>query len=298
MKKRVRVIVISAVLIFFILLVVLLKLVSKADFKDKIAVISVDRAIGASGNYFDDSSISSDTLIGFIKSADKNDKIKGVIIEINSPGGSVVASKEVADAVRNIKKPTVALIKEVGASGAYWVASAADIIVADPMSVTGSIGVLGSYLEFSKLFETYGIEYRSVTAGKYKDTGSPYKNLTDDERQLLQSKLDMIYDFFVTDVAKNRNMSKEKMFKIADGSVYLGIEAKENGLVDYLGSKETAIEITKKMANITEAELVEYREKKDIIDILMSRISSSAFYYLGKGIGSELVKLNSVKFEA
>jgi len=298
MKKRVRVIVISAVLIFFILLVVLLKLVSKADFKDKIAVISVDRAIGASGNYFDDSSISSDTLIGFIKSADKNDKIKGVIIEINSPGGSVVASKEVADAVRNIKKPTVALIKEVGASGAYWVASAADIIVADPMSVTGSIGVLGSYLEFSKLFETYGIEYRSVTAGKYKDTGSPYKNLTDDERQLLQSKLDMIYDFFVTDVAKNRNMSKKKMLKIADGSVYLGIEAKENGLVDYLGSKETAIEITKKMANITEAELVEYREKKDIIDILMSRISSSAFYYLGKGIGSELVKLNSVKFEA
>ncbi|MEW6062774.1 MAG: signal peptide peptidase SppA [Nanoarchaeota archaeon] len=298
MKKRMKVVIISSVIVFFILLIILFNLISRVDFKDKIAVISVDRPIGASGSYFEDNSMDSNTLTGFIKSADKNDKVKGIIIEINSPGGSVVASKEVADAVKAVKKPKVALIREVGASGAYWVASAADVIVADPMSITGSIGVLGSYLEFSRLFEEYGITYQSITAGKYKDAGSPYKNLTYDERALLQKKLDLIYDFFVTDLAKNRNINKEKMLKLADGSVYLGIEAKENGLVDYLGNKETAIEITKKMANITEAELIEYKKSRNIIDILMSRISAGSFYYLGKGIGSELIKLSSVKFEA
>ncbi len=264
------------------------KLISEVDFQDKIAVIKIDGQIGVSSKFLGDSGINPDTILNFIKKAKEDSSIKGVLIEINSPGGSVVGSKDIADAVKGIDKPKVAFIRDIGASGAYWVASSADAIVSDPMSVTGSIGVLGSYLEFSGLLEKYGVEYESITAGKYKDLGSPYKDLTSEERAILQNKLNKIYDYFVTEIANNRKLSKEKVLEIANGYIYLGTEAKEIGLVDYLGNKDLAINITKQMANITEAKIIEYKEEKTLLDLL-SRISSNAFYNIGKGIGSVVV---------
>src|SRR3989344_7935467 len=124
------------------------KLAVTVDFQNKIAVIKIDGPIGTSSRYFDDNSLSPETIVKFIEKANEDKSVKGIILDINSPGGSVVGSEEIKNAVKGISKPKVALIRDVGASGAYWVASAADKIIADPMSITGSIGVLGSYVEF------------------------------------------------------------------------------------------------------------------------------------------------------
>lgn len=265
------------------------------DLKDKIAVIKLEGIIGGTDE-FGSNGINTDSIISYIENAEKDDSIKGIIIDINSPGGSVLPSEMIASAVKKIKKPKIALIRDVGASGAYWVASACDDIVAYPMSVTGSIGVRGSYLEFSGLMEKYGVTYNSLTAGKYKDTGSPYKDLTNEEEFILMDTINKIYDYFVEQVAINRNMSKEDIKKLADGYIMLGEDAKEKGLIDYVGDENFAINLVKEKAGIKDAKLVYYREQTSIFD-LFSKISAKSFYFLGKGIGSSLFSLNNNNFK-
>ena len=130
-------------------------------FKDKVVVIPIDGAITTqeSGGLFAAEEASSSKIVSYIKKANKDQSVKGIIFAINSPGGTVVASEEIVNAIKQTKKPKIAWIREVGASGAYWVASACDEIVADPMSITGSIGVISSYLEFSGLMKKYGVGY-------------------------------------------------------------------------------------------------------------------------------------------
>ena len=259
---------------------------------DKIALIRIYGPITITETSefpFQQQAATTNSIIENIKKAKGDKSVKAVILEINSPGGTVVATQELADAVSSINKPTVAYIREVGASGAYWVATSADKIVASPMSITGSIGVISSYLEFSKLFEKYGITYQRLASGEFKDTGSPYKELNPVEKQLLQRKLDIIYDYFVEAVAKNRNMSIGEVRKLADGSFYLGTEAKELGLVDYLGDKNLAINITKELAGLEKAEIITYKEKTSLFSYL-TKLSS---YYIGQGIGSVLFNFNS-----
>lgn len=257
---------------------------------NKIVTIPITGVISAkeSGMPFETGYASSTKIVGYIEQADRDPNVKGIIFEINSPGGGVVATREIANAIKKVKKPTTALIREVGASGGYWIASACDTIVADPLSVTGSIGVIGSYLEFTDFMEEYGIGYESLKAGEYKDAGSPFRKLTDKEKNIIQSKLDKIYDFFVAEVAYNRKLSKETVEELADGMFYLGIEAKEAGLVDYLGGKDLALNLTQDAANMTEVTLIKYKEKKGIFDIL-GGLSAHSSYYIGKGIGSEML---------
>src|SRR3989344_1799252 len=147
---------------------------SKTDFREKIAVIPIQGAIvgQSSVGFTTASSVQSSTIVQFIKEAQADDSVKGILLEINSPGGTVVASKEIVQAVKNSEKPVVAYIREIGTSGAYWVASASDHIVADELSLTGSIGVISTFLEFSRLIEDYGVTYEGLKTGKYKDVGS------------------------------------------------------------------------------------------------------------------------------
>jgi protease-4 len=289
----------SLVLIIVFLIIFITSLII-SNFKtiqeDEILIIPMH---GIIGNYdssiiFDSNNINPDTIISLIKKAKENERIKAVIFEINSPGGTVVASKEIADAVKKLDKPKVALIRDIGTSGAYWIASSADNIVADKLSITGSIGVISSYLEFSKLFEEYGITYERIVVGKYKDAGTPYKELTEEERSLILNKLNKINEVFLNEIKINRKLKDTK--KIETGEFFLGLEAKELGLIDYLGNKEDAINIAKNLSNIKEAKLVEFKEKKTILDIL-SKISYSGFYYLGKGIGSQISLENNKNFE-
>lgn len=260
----------------------------------KIAVIPIKGPItseNGNGDFFSGATVGSGDVVGFIESASKDSSIKGIILNINSPGGTVVASKEIADAVKQVDKPVVALIREVGASGAYWVASAADYIIADPLSITGSIGVLGGYLDFSELFSEYGVKYQDIKTGKYKDLGNPYKSLTDSERDILIGKLQIIHDYFVNDVSKNRN---KDLSAYGNGLFYIGTEALDIGLVDELGSKYNAINAVKRMAGIDKYELVLYQKKKTIFDVL-GRLSENFGFKIGEGFGSKV--LDSDNFE-
>lgn len=253
---------------------------------NQIAIIPVSGVIGPTPITvpFTTSSANIELILKSIEKA-KEDKIKAVIFEINSPGGTVVASREIANAIKNLEKPTIALIREIGTSGAYWVASSADFIIADELSITGSLGVVASYLEFSDLLQKYGIDYERLVSGEYKDLGSPFKDLSSKERKLLQEKLDKIHDYFIKEVKENRNLSDT--MEIESGIFYLGVEAKELGLVDELGNKELAVEKAKELANISKARLVEFKEKKGLLD-LIGRVSAYSFYYMGKGIGSKI----------
>ena len=239
-----------------------------------------------SQSFFETVTSSLDTA-ELIEKADKNPNIKAIIFEINSPGGSAVASQEIADAVRKTNKTTVAWIREEGASGAYWVASSANRVVANRASITGSIGVIASYIEFSGLLERYNITYERLVAGKYKDIGSPYKDMTPEERVIFQQTLDEIRDYFVSEVAKNRNLNKKDVDKIANGLFYLGTQAKELGLVDELGGKDEVIKYIEKKEGI-KAEIVEYKKEKTLLDIL-SKVFSRQSFFVGRGIGSALL---------
>ncbi len=255
-----------------------------------VALISVKGVITTerSDSLFGDSSASSQDIVELIEKADKNKKIKAIIIEIDSPGGSPVASDEIALAIEKTNKTTVALIREVGASGGYWVASSTDYIVANRMSITGSIGVIASYLEFAGLINDYNVSYQRLVSGKYKDMGTPFRELSQEEKSLFQKKLDMLHDFFVDEVAKNRNLPKDKVESLATGMFYLGSEAKELGLVDELGGKDEVIRYIEWKEGIT-VDIVEYKKERSFWDAFSEALSSNSFY-VGKGIGSEIFK--------
>ena len=263
------------------------KLFNVQDYEDKILVIPINGVITLekSSGIYGLGGQSTETVLEDIKTAGKDKTVKGIILEINSPGGAVVASQEIADAVKSINKTKYAVIREVGASGGYWVASSTDKIIASPMSITGSIGVIGSYLEFSGLFEKYGIGYERIVSGEKKDIGTPYRDLTPEEKTLMENKLKIVHEYFIKQVAINRHMEIDDVRKIATGEFYLGSEAKELGLIDEFGNRETAIELMKKELNNTEIKVITREHQTSIFDIF-----SGVSYNMGRGIGSVLLE--------
>ncbi|HLC72993.1 MAG TPA: signal peptide peptidase SppA [Candidatus Nanoarchaeia archaeon] len=259
------------------------------DFRDKIAVIPLEGTIVGSDltGFVPSTTVKSQTLVTFIQQANTDNSVKGILLEINSPGGTVVASKEIVQAVKDSEKPIVTYIREIGTSGAYWVASASDYIVADELSMTGSIGVVSPFLEFSGLMEDYGVTYNGLKTGKYKDVGSPFKPMTDEERALLLSKMQVIHDYFVDDVVANRNLDKSVVNALANGIYYLGIDAEKSGLIDKTGSRALALNKTKELANISEATELKFEERHYLSDVL-GKLSAFSFYHMGLGIGKSL----------
>ena len=187
-------------------------------------------------------SVSSEEIVAYIDEIEANSNIGAVIVEIDSYGGSPVASEEIADALRRMTKPTIAVIREIAASGAYMIASGADKIYASEMSNVGSIGITMSYLDYSQQNRQEGITYQQLSSGKFKDTGSPDKVLTAEEKELLMRDVKILHEAFVKRVAENRGLDIEKVEKLADGSTMLGMAAKENGLIDEIGNISDAQE--------------------------------------------------------
>ena len=251
-----------------------------------VAMIKVEGPIMVSSDSPFSEQASSSDIIGFIEDADNNPAIKAIIIDVNSPGGSAVASDEIASAIKKANKTTVSVIREVGASGGYWVASAADHVIANRMSVTGSIGVLGSYLEFSGFLDRYNVTYQRLVSGKYKDIGTPLKELTGEERSLIQDVLDEIHEDFILAVSENRNLNPEDVRKIADGMLFTGKRAKDLGLVDELGGIEEAKLYLNRTLNITPL-IREYEKEPTFMELLFQAISEQSFS-VGQGIGAML----------
>lgn len=229
---------------------------------------------------------SSDEIRKLIRKANRNDKIKAIIFKINSPGGSAVASEEIANEIKKTNKTTVAWIREIGTSGAYWIASSSDHIVANRMSITGSIGVIASYLGFSGFLEEHNVSYERLVSGNLKDIGSPFKEMTEEERKLFQKSLDEIHDYFIEEVAKNRNLKKRDVEKIATGAFYTGTDAKKLGLVDELGGRDEVIAYVEDQIG-EDADFVKYETSKGFFESL-SKLFNENFFYIGKGIGNSL----------
>jgi protease-4 len=194
----------------------------------------------------------------------KDDNIKAIILRIDSPGGGVASSQEVYATVMDIKKKkkVVASLGSMAASGGYMIACAADKIVANPGTVTGSISAIMHFANAEELLKKVGLKSSVVKSGKFKDIGSPAREMTSEEKELLQELVDDIYDQFLDMVAQNRNMPKENLRKIADGRVFTGRQAHKLGLVDYLGDVGYAVTLAGEMSGIKGKPEVVYPKKK------------------------------------
>src|SRR5574343_185879 len=195
--------------------------------------------------YFDNTDsnkdiVASEKITHYIEEADKDDNIKAILLEVDSNGGLPVAGEEIAHALRNTTKPSIAVIRQSGLSSAYWAASGASHIFASRNSDIGSIGVTASYLESVNKNKKDGYQYVQLSVGKYKDTGNPDKELTDDEKSLIMRDIKIVHQNFIDDVAKYRNISVSDVQKIADGSSVLGDKAKELKLIDEIGGLSDA----------------------------------------------------------
>ena len=182
----------------------------------------------------------------------KDDNIKALVIRVDSPGGSVGPSQEIYDAVKKAKaiKPLVVSMGSTAASGGYYIACGADTVYANPGTITGSIGVITQVITVDKLVEKADIEVHTVATGKFKDSGSPFKEFSVDDEVYFRSMIDDIYDQFVEDVAACRKLDETKVRELADGRVYTGRQAKKNKLVDELGSMQDAVDFVAKKAKL------------------------------------------------
>jgi len=184
--------------------------------------------------------VTPEMVSSFMDAAEADDSIEGVLIEINSPGGTPVASHRIAERLHNSSLPVVGLIGDIGASGGYMVAAASDFLIASPMSDVGGIGVNMSYIEQSAQNEEEGLEYVQLITGKFKDIGSPDRPITDEERALLQGDLDIIYNEFIDIVTEYRDLPRTQVAAAADGASMPGSRALDNNLIDALGNRPEA----------------------------------------------------------
>lgn len=197
----------------------------------------------------------------FMDSVEKEDGIEAVLVEINSPGGTPVAAQRIAERLHSSTLPVVGLIGDMGASGGYMIAAATNYLIASPMSDVGSIGVTMSYVENSKQNEDSGLTYVQLTTGKFKDSGTPERAITDEEREMFQKDLNLVHNEFVNMVATYRNKPVEDIKKLADGSSMVGVRALENGLVDKLGGRAEAKEALAKILgkDVSDISFCEYQ---------------------------------------
>ena len=220
---------------------------------------------------------SSTQITRWIEQASEDSSVQAILLEINSPGGSAVASDEITRAVQAVdNKPVVAWIREAGASGAYWIASEADHIIANRMSITGSVGVVASYLSFDEFIQDYNITYQEVSAGEDKELGNPFTELDERQEGLLQEKIDLIHAFFLDDVAENRNLTAEQKEAVGSGIFYLGAEAIELGLVDELGTRQ---EVQAYLEELLEAEprYTRYQRQQGLFDIFSVQLPTTGW---------------------
>ena len=192
-------------------------------------------------------------VIDALNSARKDRRVAAVVLRINSPGGSAAASQEVHRAVLKVReagKPVVVSMADTAASGAFYVAVAADRILANPATITGSIGVYAQFLNLSELADRYGVKLETVKTGPFKDLGNPTEPLTESERQVMQAVVDDSLDQFVAAIAEGRKLDPEVVRNLADGRIFTGNQARELGLIDDFGGLEDAIQLAAELGGI------------------------------------------------
>lgn len=235
--------------------------------EDRIALIRVEGVI-----------LDSQTTVGELKRFSENPSVKAIVLRIDSPGGGVVPSQEIHDAVQRVRtksnKAVIASMGSVAASGGYYIAAATDRIVANPGTLTGSIGVIMETANVEGLLQKIGVEGVVIKSGKYKDVGSPLRKMSDEERGLLQAVMDDVHKQFIEAVAAGRALEVNDVQVLADGRIFTGRQAKDAKLVDELGDLEDAIQLAADVVGIEgEPKVVEPRRRFSIRELLESQFS-------------------------
>jgi len=199
--------------------------------------------------------LGSESIAKNIEDLGKRDDVKSILVIVDSPGGSVVASREIYEAVKAVKKPKVSYFREVAASGGYYVAAGTDYIVSDPDAITGSIGVRTTSVELSELFKKVGVNMTTVTSGAHKDMGDVGRPLTDDEKEIMKALVDEVFTEFKDAVVSGRGdrLDSAEFEKVLDGRILTGRQALRVGLVDETGNKKRALLKAAQLGNITVA---------------------------------------------
>lgn len=222
-----------------------------------IAVVRVEgllvTGLGGSMAWFE-AAAGSDGLVSTLGSLEGDPNVRAVVLRVNSPGGTPAAAQEIAAAIDDLQasgKVVVTSMADTAASGAYWIAATTDHVTANPGTVTGSIGVIMELANYQELYRKLGIEHETLTSGEHKDMGSTTRELTAEEREILRSMIQDLYDQFVEAVADGRGLTRDEVLALADGRVFTGNQALEAGLVDSLGGLDDAVEKAASMAGIS-----------------------------------------------
>lgn len=273
-------VIVGAIFIFFLLVAVLLNSLDNRHtalgIGPKIAVIEVIGVITAS-----------EEINRNLKNFLDDDRVKAIVLRIDSPGGEVAPSQEIYEEVKKATelKPVVVSMGSVAASGGYYIAAPAQKIFANPGSITGSIGVIMEFANYEELLKKIGWHNDVIKSGQHKDIGSPNRPMTAADRQILQSLINDVHDQFVTAVAEGRKLDASTVNKLSDGRIFTGRQAQSVGLVDELGNLEDAIDAAAELAGIEKKPDIVYPEpsKPRLIDYLVEEMVS----HFKKGLQEE-----------
>lgn len=251
--------------------------------RECVGVIQVNGEIStssSSGGLFGSPTVGSDDIVSQIDDAESRSDVKAVVFEVNSPGGSVVASREIYEAVKDMKKPKVAYFREVAASGAYYISAPADYIVSEPDALTGSIGVTTTFEDMSGLFEKLGLNYTVFKSGELKDIGTNTRPPTEKEKQIMQAMIDQIFGEFkaVVEEGRGNKLNQTAFQKILDARVLTGEQAKAVGLVDETGNKKRALVVAANLAHMS------YTGEPAVCDVGSANPLGGLFSGIGQGI--------------
>lgn len=249
---------------------------SSFGFREKVGVVLIEGIIA--GN---------EEVVHVIDEFADDDDIKAVVVRINSPGGVIAPAQEIYQSVQKLrkKKKVVASMGSIAASGGYLIATAADRIMANPGTLTGSISAVMHFADIQELMKKIGVRSSVVKSGKFKDIGSPVRDMTPEERKLLQGIVDDIYDQFVRTVAENRKMPLETVKKLADGRIFTGRQALQLKLVDEMGGFQDAVLLAGRLSGIEGKPVLVYPDKKrnGLLSYLIESTASAISSEIRKG---------------
>ena len=252
-NRRVFIILGTIVGLFFLMLILLRSMGGSASMGQKVAVIDITGIISKS-----------DATIKLIHAYRDDPSVKAIVMRVDSPGGSVAPVQEIYTELEKIKKPIVASMAGSAASGGYYIACAADTIFANPGTLTGSIGVIMQFTRMKGLYDKVGLEHQVIKSGQFKDTGSPFRTLTEEEQAVLQATVDDVYNQFVDTIAEARGnlLTRAEVVELADGRIFSGRQALDSKLIDQLGNLPDAIKIAGELGGIEGKPKVLRKQKK------------------------------------
>ena len=243
---------------------------------EKVAVVPVVGTIASADNSVPGTQppVTPEGLADALRQAEEDPAVRAVVLEVNSPGGGTTASDEMHQSILDFRessgKPVVVSMQDTAASGGYYISTAADRIVANETTLTGSLGVIFQLNNFTELAEKYGYQREIIKSGEFKDIANSFRELSPEDREILQSIVNESYDEFVSVIVEGRNLPEERVREIADGRVYSGLQAREIGLVDSFGGVDEAAEISQDLAGVDEATVVRYVQPETFTDALLA----------------------------